>query len=240
MIKLREIDNENTALQLSPMICSAESLLSYLIKHDEIGLTKAKAFQRKFVHWAAANFEWPGFEEEKLFSVNKVLNEYDFPPLEMLHVVLLKLKLIRHYKGACKLTKAGKGLVGKRGELFGLIAPFYLFRVDHSAYSRFSEPVLGNWDVFLNIINVEAAHGISGSDLREVFYGPREEGDLYDHALGMLWSQVLRPLSWLGVFAEVQPEGTHGFEHRIFMKTPLWDAAFDLDTDHMLQEPLRH
>jgi hypothetical protein len=89
MIKLREIDNENTALQLSPMICSAESLLSYLIKHDEIGLTKAKAFQRKFVHWAAANFEWPGFEEEKLFSVNKVLNEYDFPPLEMLHVVLL-------------------------------------------------------------------------------------------------------------------------------------------------------
>jgi len=65
MIKLREIDNENTALQLSPMICSAESLLSYLIKHDEIGLTKAKAFQRKFVHWAAANFEWPGFEEIK-------------------------------------------------------------------------------------------------------------------------------------------------------------------------------
>lgn len=121
-----------------------------------------------------------------------------------------------------------------------MIAPFYLFQVYHSAYSRFSEAALGNWDVFLNIINVEAARGISGNDLREVFYGPREEGDLYDHVLGMLWSQVLRPLSWLGLLGDVQPEGTHGFEHRIFVKTPLWAAAFNLDTDYMVQEPVRH
>jgi len=240
MIELRNVEDSNPSLHTSPMIDAAEKLIAYLIEHDEIGLTKNKAFQRKFVHWAAANFEWPGFEEEKLFSVNKVLNEYDFPPLEMLHFVLLKLKLIRHYKRACKLTKAGRALAGKPGELFNIIAPFYLFRVDHSAYSRFSEPVIGNWDVFLNIINVEAANGISGGDLRDVLYGPREEGDLFDDALGMLWSQVLRPLSWLGLLAEVQPDGTYGSEHCVFVKTPLWDAAFNLDTDDMVQQPMRH
>ena len=44
-----------------------------------------------------------GFDE--LFRVNKVLNEYDFVPLELLHFLLIERKLGRHYKGAFKLTK---------------------------------------------------------------------------------------------------------------------------------------
>tara|TARA_R110000850_G_scaffold64116_3_gene144248 strand:- start:27758 stop:27919 length:162 start_codon:yes stop_codon:yes gene_type:complete len=44
---------------------------------------------------SAREFAWPGWEEDNLFLVNKVLNEYDFPPLKALHFVLLKLTLTR-------------------------------------------------------------------------------------------------------------------------------------------------
>lgn len=240
MMKFCKIDDDNPALQLSPMICAADKLLAYLIEHEEIGLTKSKAFKRSFVHWAAGAFAWPGFEEEKLFQVNKVLNEYDFPPLEMLHFVMLKLKLVRHFKGTCRLTRKGKTLAGKPGALFGLLAPFYLFQVDHGAYSRTPEPVVGNWDVFLNVINVDAANGLSGRELRQILFGPPDAEAIYDRTLGMLWSQVLRPLCWLGLLAEQQVERTHGFEDRIYATTPLWRAAFDLETDSFISRPTWH
>ena len=101
---LQPVKNDERALAGAPMIGAAQKLLAYLAEHDAIGLTKGKAFQRKFVHWAAAEFAWPGWEEDKLFLVNKVLNEDDFPPLEALHFLLLKLELIRHYKLTCRLT----------------------------------------------------------------------------------------------------------------------------------------
>ena len=119
---LQPVKNDEPALAGAPMIGAAQKLLAYLAEHDAIGLTKGKAFQRKFVHWAAAEFDWPGWEEDKLFLVDKVLNEYDFPPLEALHFVLLKLKLIRHYKLTCRLTKAGREVAGKSGDLFNLMA----------------------------------------------------------------------------------------------------------------------
>lgn len=124
-------------------------------------LTKSKAFQRKFVHWAAVEFDWPGWVEDRLFLVNKVLNEYDFAPLEALHFILLKLRLIGHDKLTCRLTKAGWEIADQPGDLFNLIAPFWLFEVDHGASSRVPEALLGNWSVFLGVLNEEAAQGLT-------------------------------------------------------------------------------
>lgn len=240
MIQLLNLGDNNPAIQSSPMINAAEKLIAYLIEHEEIGLTPSKAFKRNFVNWAAKSFEWPGYEEAELFAVNKVLNEQDFPPLEMLHYVLLKLKLIRHFKGACRLTKTGRELAGKPGAIFSVIAPFYLFRIDHAAYSRMDEPVLGNWDVFLNVLNVEAAHGVSGGDLREIFYGPPDPASPYDHMPGMIWSQILRPLCWLGLLADQRTERFQHFEERVYATTPLWRDAFDLQTDAIIPKPRLH
>jgi hypothetical protein len=33
-----------------------------------------------FVHWAAREFDWPGYTEDDLFDINKVQNEIDFGP----------------------------------------------------------------------------------------------------------------------------------------------------------------
>ncbi|MBU1287273.1 MAG: hypothetical protein KJ871_06055 [Alphaproteobacteria bacterium] len=223
---LLPVKNDEPALAGAPMICAAQKVLSYLAEHDAIGLTKGKAFQRKFVHWAAAEFDWPGWEEDKLFLVNKVLNEYDFPPLEALHFVLLKLKLIRHYKLTCRLTKAGRDIADKTGDLFNLMMPFWLFEVDHAASSRMPEPRLGNCDVFLGVLNTEAAQGVTCVALREILYGPPYADQPYDRMPGMIWLQVLEPLCWLGLLAETTSDERHHFEDRVYTATGLWSEAF--------------
>jgi hypothetical protein len=227
MLQTIPLTNDEPALAGAPMICAAQKVLAFLAQHDTIGLTKGKAFQRKFVHWAAAEFAWQGWEEEKLFLVNKVLNEYDFPPLETLHLVLLKLKLIRHEKLTCRLTKAGRAMVGAPGDLFNSIAPFYLFQVDHAASSRLPEPPLENWSLFLNLLHVEAARGVTCGVLREALFGKPDPADLYDRVPGMIWNQVLRPLCWVGLLEDITTDEHAHFEERLYVTTPLWAKAFE-------------
>jgi hypothetical protein len=220
------LSNDEPALAGAPMICAAQKLLAFLLEHGTIGLTQGKAFQRRFVHWAAAEFAWTGWEEEKLFLVNKVLNEYDFSPLEALHFVLLKLKLIRHEKLTCRLTKAGKAIAGSPGDLFNDIAPFYLFHVDHAAWSRLPEPQLDNWSLYLNLLHVEAARSVTGGALRDALYGLPDPAGSYDRVPGMICNQVLRPLCWVGLLADVTTSEPARFEDRRYVTTPLWAKAF--------------
>jgi hypothetical protein len=222
------------------MICAAQKLLAYLIDNETIGLTQGRAFQRKFIHWAAAEFAWPGWEEDRLFRVNKVLNEYDYPPLEALHFVLLKLKLIRHHKLTCRLTKAGRAMPDKPGDLFNLIAPFYLFEIDHAASSRIPEPLLGNWSVFLGVLNVEAAGGVSCGALRKILYGPPDPKEPYDLLPGMIWNQVLSPLCWLGLLAELKSDERQHIADRHYVTTGLWAQAFKFPFDEGPAALTRH
>ncbi|TCR62906.1 hypothetical protein EV561_1736 [Rhizobium sp. BK376] len=90
----------------SPLAINGMKLLRYAEQSGGIPLTQSLgAFHRKCVEWAAHEFRWPGFEPDVLYSVNKVLNEPDFPPLSILHQALQELRLIRHYKGTAVLTK---------------------------------------------------------------------------------------------------------------------------------------
>ena len=175
-----------------------------------------------------------------LYAVNKVLNEWDFFPLAELHDIMLALKIGRHFKGAFWLTPFGKTFVGHPSRVFGLVAPFYLFRVDHARNSRLKEERLfGNWDIYLNVINVEAEGGLSGEQLREVLFGPPDPGPGYDPIAGNLYVQVLRPLCWLGLLQVVGEERMSSREN-VYAKTPLWRAALRLDTDAALQSVVRH
>lgn len=240
MIELNPVRNDEPALLSAPMIASAGKILTYLIDNGTIGLTKGKAFQRKFVHLAAAEFDWPGMKAEELFKVNKVLNEYDFPPLEALHFVLLKLKLIRHYKIECRLTKLGSDLAHRPGDLFNMIAPFYLFEIDHAASSRIPEPLLGNWHVVLGVLNIEGASGLTCGQLREILYGPPDADDTYDQVPGMIWGQVLRPLSWLGLLEQINKDERQWLSESAYTTTALWHCAFKFPHDQMLPPRTLH
>lgn len=240
MIAFREIDDADPALAHSPLVRGVEKTFAWIGEHGGIPLTPSKAFKRVFVHWAAAEFDWPGHTEADLFAVNKVLNEPDFAPLMALHDLMIAMKLGRHYKGAFHLTKADQALAGHPGRIFDAVVPFFLFRINHASMSRFDDaPILGNWDVFLN---VETEDGATGAHLRRVLFGEPETGPIprYDDVMGQLYVQVLRPLCWAGLLEQERGSVRYRFEEAVFMKTPLWRVALRLETDGMVRGAIRH
>jgi len=95
MIEFRPLADNHPDLAYSPLLRGALLTLQYAQKHGSIGLTKTKAFKREFVHWAVENFDWPGKGAGEMFRYNKVINEHDFPPVEVLHFLLTSLRLAR-------------------------------------------------------------------------------------------------------------------------------------------------
>lgn len=236
LVEFRAVDQAQ-ALRLSPLLRAAQLTLGYVIAHGPISLTPNKAFKRVFVTWAAEHFDWPGMTAIDLYRVNKVLNEQDFPPLEMLHHLLLDLKLGRHFKGHFMLTKHGKALAADPAKIFARTMPPFLFEMDHSFYARFADRPFGKWDVWLNVINMEAEHGVTETRLYEVFYGKQPNNSTASwRERGAFYANVLRPLCAAGFLTEHDIKGSPTPDTQ-YCKTELWRAVLKLDTDDML--PMR-
>lgn len=241
MISFRALPHDAPELDLCPLLKAAQMTLQYAIEQDGIELTKTKAFKRVFVHWAAEHFRWPGMGYEELFRYSKVLNEYEFPPLEMTHFLLKALKLGRHYKGRFKATKQGAALGADRGKLFADLIPFFLFRVDHSSYSRLAETPAGNWDIWLNVINVEADHGADEKHLFRTFYGYEATWVSGNWREAAAFSAcVLKPLEWAGLLDCVESTGPDGIPENHYVKTQLWRSVLELETDPLLVLVQKH
>jgi hypothetical protein len=235
MIEFRTLSDDNPDLAHSPLLRAALLTLQYAQERGAIGLTKRNAFKRVFVHWAAEHFDWPGQSAEEMFRFCKIINEYDFEPLDLLHYLFITLRLGRHVKGEFRLTKRGADLARAPGRLFSELVPFFILDIDHASSAGFEQRLLGNWDLWLNVINAEADHGADERALFATFYGKApdfpNEGWQDMHAFSAC---VMRPLDWAGLLVRTPDirEGRHG--HHVF-KTPLWRSALKLDTDAMLR-----
>jgi hypothetical protein len=240
MIKFTQLQEDHPDLSYSPLLRAAHLTLSYVAEHGPIGLTKTKAFKRSFVHWAAEHFDWPGSSQEALFRYHKVLNESDFPPLELLHFLLVHLKLGRHYKGDFMLTKRGKNIAGSRGALFQELIPIYLLDIDHAAYGRFDGQPFGTWDVWLNVMSLKVENGSLEKELYGTFY---DDGADWNNAswrsIAAFVHCVLKPLEWSGLISAHEVQEGDRTEH-IYFKTPLWRSVLKLETDNMLTPAPRH
>ena len=235
------IANDDPALVHSPVLKAALLTLDYIEANGPVGLTSNKALKRYFVAWAAEAFAWPHYTAAELYDINKVLNEQDFIPLVVLHDLLIATKLARHYKGALHATKLGRDLSKQPGQLWALVAGHLLFHLDHGHYTRFEDRPLGNWDIFLNVINVEAEMGASEGRLCSVLYGGSEI-DFRRHSYMTafaFYAHVLRPLTWAGLLLEHRT-GQGLAQRELFTKTPLWPVALKLDTDRYLIQPALH
>ena len=235
VIEFRTLHDNHPDLAHSPLLRAALLTLRYAREHGAIGLTKTMAFKRVFVHWAVEHFEWPGKSADEMFRYSKVINEHEFPPLEVLHQLLITLRLGRHFKGEFRLTKRGAELAGAPERLFAELIPFFVLQIDHSSYARFEDRSFGKWDVWMNVINVEVDHGTTERTLYSSFYG--EDHD-WDNAgwreMAAFSSCVLRPLEWAGLLVQTREERGTRHVHHVF-KTQLWRSALNLDTDGMLQ-----
>jgi hypothetical protein len=66
MIVFQEIGDSDPALAYSPLVRAIEKTFSHIAEHGGIGLTTSKTFKRYFVHWAPAEFAWPGYSEREV------------------------------------------------------------------------------------------------------------------------------------------------------------------------------
>jgi len=236
MIDFRPIDSDDAALAHSALLRAALLTVSYIDENGPIKLTGSGALKRYFVEWAAEAFAWPYYRAPDLFAVNKVLNELDFPPLMILHEVLISAKLARHYKGELRLTKLAHILRTRHGELWAILTRHLLFVVDHAHYTRVGDLVVGDWVALLNALNIEAQMGFSEERLCAVLFGTAGGKDY--RLASMTYVHVLRPLCWAGLLDEHRGE-LYSVE-RLYTKTPLWRAALALETDAILQAPSCH
>ena len=115
MIKLKPASTNVDQLDQSHLFRSARLILAYADEQGPIPLTPSKAFKRVFVNWAAEAFVWPHWTVEDLYRVNKVLNEYDFGPLQLLHQLLIDLKPKQNESGSTGLSAVLKSVAAGQG-----------------------------------------------------------------------------------------------------------------------------
>lgn len=218
---------------VSPLLRGMIVTLSYANAEGGIGLTATGAMNRKFVHWAAVHFNWPDYTAEDLYSVSKVLNETDMPPLWVVRDMLSHLRLLRRRKDTLLPTKRGRDLLARPKDLFDVIAADYLYAYIHDG--RTQDEVLGRmrwWHVFLNLINIKARGGCSLNDLVNELY-PAEHAETTTEAWMMkseFRHEILRPLCWLGLLREDR-DGLNILQDGTYYKTPLWEACLRLESD---------
>jgi len=242
MFQLRPLPDDTPVLDQSRLLRAMELTFDFAEKNDGIGLTQTKAFNRQFAHWMAEQSPWQEYRAEELLRVNRVLNEWDVPPVMVVHDLVIVMKLGRHVKGRFRVSKMARGLAARRGAFFSRIAETYLFEYNHARLARSEFTAPGNWDIFLNIINVDAERGLTEADLVKTLYclEPSKgvyDRDYHDH-LGFLRTHVLRPLSWIGFLAETG-DGDRSSD-RTYWKTPLWRACLELSTDETVKLPPQH
>ena len=145
---------------LSPLLRGMLLSVTYAGREGGIGLTATGARNRKFVHLAAVHFLWPGFTAQDLYSMNKVLNESDMPPLWVVCDMTRHLKLLRRKKNVLLPTKRGREFLLNPNAFFDLIATDYLYSYVHET-ERVEEvrARLRWWRMFLNVLNIKARGG---------------------------------------------------------------------------------
>lgn len=218
---------------MSPLLRGMVMTISYADTQGGIGLTASGAVNRKFVHWAAVHFDWPEYTSDDLYSVSKVLNEHDMPPLLVVRDMLKHLRLVRRRKDVLVPTQRGREFIARPRVFFDLIATDYLYSYIHEGQTQDDvRERMRWWHVFLNLINIKARTGCSLNDLLKELYPGAETAMTVD-----AWTKkhelrhdIIRPLRWLGLMREDR-EGLSILQDGTYHKTPLWAACLKLESD---------
>lgn len=231
MFNISALSNTDPALDISRLLRVFEHAVAYAETNDGIGLTKSGAFNHKFCHWLAETYDWSEHSADHLLRIQKVLNEDDVLPALIAHELCAELKLGRHVKGKFQFMKPGLAKIEDRGQFFADLARYYLFQY----IWPYREPVAapGNWDVYINVLNIEAEKsGVTCSDMLKVYYG-FEASERFDSPearshFRYVKFEILDRLYWLGLLDRTKKSDDWSFE-AVYTKTDLWRAALELD-----------
>ena len=221
----------------SPLIRGLVLALQFATIHDGIGLTAKGTFNRKFVRWAAHQFQWPGLAIESPLDETKLLGESDFLPLAPLRALAIRLKFLRRAKSTLVANDRGLSFLENPAASFHRIASEYLFgffaepRKDHPQLNP-----LKLWVPILEYIESEGDEGISPLGLVRKLYPELAAASDLELTLktwdlrSTLKFLYLRRLCWLGLLYEDR-SGRTPLEEGTYHKTPLWTACMHWNAD---------
>lgn len=237
MLPAINLQGDINVAAFSPLLRGMLLSIVYTDNEGGIGLTATGAMNRKFVHWAAVHFLWPGYTAEDLYGMNKVLNENDMPPLWVVGDMTRHLKLLRRRKNVLLPTKRGREFLVNPQSFFNLIATDYLYSYIHATeWAEEVEARLRWWRMFLNLLNIKTREGCTVVDIVNILNPklvplsetamPVETWELKSE----IRYGVLQRLCWLGLLHEDR-EGLTLLQDGTFHKTPLWAACLKLESD---------
>lgn len=211
-------------------------LLQYAAESGGIELTKSGFFNRKCVVWAAEDFQWPDFTIAELYRINKFLNEQDFPPLSVLHDLVLLARLIRHTKGGAMLTSTGKKMLGNFGSLQALLFETCFTKYDLGADERFPRYIEHkDYRHFLGVVSNRLGDWVPLGDFAHwclpVPLIPSTRGRPEFEACLHLKFNFVRPLKWLGLMEEAEAPRQTPIEQGRIRKTASFDQFLHIE-DH--------
>src|SRR5690606_2457272 len=100
------------------------------------------------------------FTAKDLYSMHKVLNENDMPPLCVVHDLTRYLKLLRRRKNVLLPTKRGLEFLVNPQTFFDLIATDYLYSYIHATERKEAiQARLRWWRMYLNLLNIKTREG---------------------------------------------------------------------------------
>lgn len=232
MIDFHNILSDDPILDQSQLVRALDFLAAKFEEHPSgIPLTKNQAFRRDLVAEAIRQIKWPDWTDAEIYHGYmpiKIADEHHFEPFRDLHHMLYGLRLLRHYKGKLLMSKSGKALFSDRFKRFDQMAKHLLFDDPYLVEIRQRRGLFGNWDVWLNVMDIETTHGASGRQITEVFYGAEDEPNEFDPRTSALYEGVLKPLMYCGLLEENR-DSRRKLVDRVYRKTPLWTRYLKLD-----------
>ena len=237
MIAFREIEDDDPIPALSPLVRALDFLRCEFGANDKgILLTATMALKPNLIARAVTEIEWPDWMEKDVYRRIKVAREEHYDPLWVLHYELINLRFARHYRRRLALTRAGRPVIESRFRSFHFLTKHLMLGSWRFQFGR--DRLMGNWDIWLNVLNVEAEDGVTGKYLTHVLYGPPDQASPFDERASYLYDGVLKPLVWSGLLTESIPE-VRLLSERTYSKTPLWERYLNLD-DKPSRNVVRH
>ena len=237
MIAFREIEDDDPILDLSPLVRTLDFLRREFDANDMgIPLTATMALKPELIARAVIEIKWPDWMEEDVYRRIKVAREEHYDPLWVLHYELINLRFARHYRRHLALTKMGRPIIESRFRSFHFLTKHLMLGSRRFQFGR--DHLMGNWDIWLNVLDMEAEGAVTGEYLTHVLYGPPDRDGPFDERTSYLYNGVLTPLIWSGLLTESIPEARL-LSERTYSRTPLWDRYLDLD-DKPARNVARH
>jgi hypothetical protein len=237
-IKLAPDLTENE-FQLSEITKSTLGFLEAASETPGLKLTATGNLSRAVVADMCDIFDWPDFNKEERFRLNKVINETDFLPLFFVRHVAQFAKLVHRRKGYMKITSAGRSILEHPEALQAVLFHTAFWNMDlgdlgrglHSGWPQ------GDIGVVLWSLSVAANTWQPRDRLTRLCTIPNNGvlNSTWDSGSLAMEANILRPLLWFGLL-ELKQEDIEGDKLNrlnLYRKTPLFDrfCSFDVTLD---------